>query len=89
MQHRMDANPIRFLPAFYESHNDDILVINNAQIEVDTCEIWATATYRRTDGGLVASDGPRLLPQTITIQHVQAGWFITSVKFFDAPSFCD
>lgn len=74
---------------YYESYIDDIRVISSTQIEVDTCEVWATATYRRADGTLVASDGPRLLPQTITIQQGQGGWFITSVNFFDAPSFCN
>jgi hypothetical protein len=74
---------------YYESYIADIRVISSTQIEVDTCEVWATATYRRTDGALVKSDGPGLLPQTITIQRLQAGWFITSVNFFDAPSFCN
>jgi hypothetical protein len=31
-----------------------------------------TTTYRRADGTLVNSDGPRLLPQTITIQRLDA-----------------
>lgn len=74
---------------YYESYINDIRVVNNAHIEVDTCEVWSTATYRVSDGQLVASDGPALLPQTITIQQLNAGWFITAVEFFDAPSFCN
>lgn len=74
---------------YYESYINDIRVINDSQIEVDTCEVWATNTYRRSDGALVSSDGPTLLPQTITIQRLNAGWFITAVNFFDAPSFCN
>ena len=73
---------------YYESYISDIRVLSNTHLEVDTCEVWSTATYRRTDGALVTSDGPRLLPQTITIQRLQAGWFITAVSFFEAPSFC-
>lgn len=74
---------------YYESYIDDIRVISNTHLEVDTCEVWATETYRRSDGALVNSDGPRLLPQTITIQRLDGGWFITAVNFFDAPSFCN
>lgn len=74
---------------YYESYINDIRVINNAHIEVDTCEVWTTAVYRLSDGQLIASEGPSLLPQTLTIQQLNAGWFITAVEFFDAPSFCD
>ncbi|MCC6567635.1 MAG: matrixin family metalloprotease [Anaerolineales bacterium] len=74
---------------YYESYINDIRVINNAHLEVDTCEVWTTATYRLSDGQLISSDGPSLLPQTITIQQANAGWFITAVDFFDAPAFCN
>jgi len=74
---------------YYESYISDIRVINDSHLEVDTCEVWTTATYRRVDGQLVDSEGPILLPQTITIQNLEAGWSITSVNFFEAPSFCN
>lgn len=74
---------------YYESYINDIRVINNARLEVDTCEVWTTSVYRLSDGQLTSSDGPTLLPQTITIQQSNAGWFITAVQFFDAPSFCN
>jgi len=74
---------------YYESYINDIRVLSESQIEVDTCEVWTTSTYQRADGQLISSDGPTLLPQTITIQKSDAGWFITVVKFFDAPSFCN
>jgi hypothetical protein len=74
---------------YYESYVDDIRVISSALIEVDSCEVWTTATYRLADGSLLSSDGPALLPQTITIQRLDSGWFITSVDFFEAPSFCN
>jgi len=73
---------------YYESYINDIRVISDAHIEVDTCEVWTTNIYRRSDGELTQSDGPALLPQTITIQQLEGGWFITGVEFFDAPAFC-
>ncbi|MBC7876983.1 MAG: matrixin family metalloprotease [Anaerolineales bacterium] len=73
---------------FYESYINNIRVINNTTLEVDTCEVWSTNIYQRSDGSLVQSIQPRLLPQTITIQNIGQGWFITQVNFFDAPSFC-
>lgn len=73
---------------YYESSIKDIRVVNNALIEVDTCEVWATNTYRLSDGQWVDGTGPDLLPQTITIEQMNGSWFITDVNFFDAPSFC-
>jgi hypothetical protein len=73
---------------YYQSYINDIRVVNNALIEVDTCEVWTTDTYRASDGQLLESVGPDLLPQTITIEQLNGGWFITNVEFFNAPSFC-
>ncbi|MBE0681083.1 MAG: matrixin family metalloprotease [Anaerolineales bacterium] len=72
----------------YKSYIDDIRLIDNASIEVDTCEVWSTNLYRRSDGALIQSIDPRLLPQTIRIEKLNSGWFITKVDFFDAPAFC-
>jgi hypothetical protein len=74
---------------FYKSYIHDIRVIDNSNIEVDTCEVWSTKTYRRSDSELIQNIDPRLLPQTITIQKLNQGWFITKVNFFDAPAFCN
>lgn len=74
---------------FYKSNIDDIRIISNTSIEVDTCEVWSTSIYDRSDGALKQSIDPRLLPQTITIQKFDQGWFITNVNFFDAPAFCN
>jgi hypothetical protein len=63
-------------------------VVNNARIEVDTCEVWTTNTYRLSDSQLADSTGPDLLPQTITIEQLNGNWFITNVNFFNPPSFC-
>jgi hypothetical protein len=73
---------------YYESYISDIRVINNTHIEVDTCEVWTTSIYRRSDGELIESGSPTLLPQTITIQQLNGGWFITAVNFQTAPAFC-
>jgi hypothetical protein len=51
--------------------------------------VWSTNIYRRSDGALIQTIDPRLLPQTITIQKLDQGWFITQVNFFDAPAFCN
>lgn len=72
----------------YKSYIDDIRVISQTHIEVDTCEVWTTQLYRSANGLLSKTDGPTLLPQTITITRLEKGWFITNVKFFDAPAFC-
>ena len=74
---------------YYDSYINDIRVLSDTQIEVDTCEVWTTSTYRRADGQPVESGEPTLLPQTITIQKLDSGWFITQVNFFDAPAFCN
>ncbi len=73
---------------YYESYINDIRVVNNALIEVDTCEVWTTDTYRLSDSQLVASQGPDLLPQTITIEQLDGNWYITTVDFLQAPAFC-
>ncbi len=73
----------------YKSKINDIRVISNTNIEVDTCEVWSTNIYQRSDGTLIQGTNPRLLPQTITIQKLDQGWFITNVNFFDAPAFCN
>jgi hypothetical protein len=73
---------------YYQSYINDIRVVDNTHIEVDSCEVWTNDTYNKSSGDLVASDGPTLLPQTITIQQINSNWTITDVQFFDAPAFC-
>jgi hypothetical protein len=74
---------------YYQSYIDDIRIINQGHLEVDSCETWTTSTYRRSDEALIQGGEPRLLPQTITIQQINNNWFITDVQFFNAPAFCD
>ncbi|HMZ06886.1 MAG TPA: matrixin family metalloprotease [Anaerolineales bacterium] len=73
---------------YYKSYIADIRIINDTNIEVNTCEVWSTQFYKRSDSSLVQSNGPSLLPQTIVIQKIGNNWFITTVQFFEAPAFC-
>ena len=73
---------------YYESYINDIRVLSDTSIEVDTCEVWTTNTYRISDGQWVDGEGPSLQPQTVTIEQLDGSWFITSVNFFDPPAFC-
>lgn len=74
---------------YYESYIHDIRVLSDTQIEVDTCEVWTTSIYRRSDEEPIQSGEPTLLPQTITIEQLNGGWFITAVNFQNAPAFCN
>jgi hypothetical protein len=73
---------------YYQSFINDIRVLTNTQIEVDTCEVWTNTVYRASDGEPISSDGPSLIPQTITIEQLDSNWYITDVQFFDPPAFC-
>jgi Predicted Zn-dependent proteases len=73
---------------YYQSFIHDIRVNDNTHIEVHTCEVWTNETYNKSSGELVDSEGPTLLPQTITIQQIDSNWYITAVQFYDAPAFC-
>jgi hypothetical protein len=73
---------------YYQSFINDIRVITDTQIEVDTCEVWTNTIYRASDGEPISSDGPSLTPQIITIEQLNSNWYITNVQFFDPPAFC-
>lgn len=73
---------------YYRSYIDDVRIISNRQLEVDTCEVWSSTIYLQEDGSVVSYEEPELLPQTLTIRHLDVGWFITDVQFFNAPAFC-
>jgi hypothetical protein len=74
---------------YYQSYIHDIRMLSNTRIEVDTCEVWTTSIFRASDGELVQSQGPELLPQTITLEDLGGNdWYITQVEFFQAPAFC-
>lgn len=73
---------------YYQSYIDGIEVVSQDRIHVATCEVWSTAIYRRSDGALIESNEPALLPQTITIERINSRWFVTAVQFLEAPAFC-
>jgi hypothetical protein len=73
---------------YYQSYISDIQVIDDTTLQVDTCEVWTDTTYRVSDGQPIDSQGPYLLPQTITIRQQGPDWFITNVDFYDPPAFC-
>lgn len=73
---------------YYQSYIHDIRVIDSATIEVDTCEIWSTSTYRASDGALLENTGNTLTPQTLLMEYLGNQWYITAVAFYDAPAFC-
>lgn len=70
------------------SYIDDIRHLNDSLLEVDTCETWQTSTFDRSTQETVGDTSTRLLPQTLTIEQLGNGWFITNVQFYDAPAFC-
>ncbi len=72
----------------YKSYMRDIRVLSKTHIEVDTCEVWTQQLYYRNSGKLNKTQGPELVPQTITLEKLENGWFITKINFFDPPSFC-
>jgi hypothetical protein len=73
---------------YYQSYINDIRVITDTQIQVETCEVWTNTIYRASDGEPVNTDGPILIPQTITIEQLDTNWYITAVQFHDGQAFC-
>lgn len=73
---------------YYKSYVADIKIINAAQIEAKTCEVWTTQFFQKSDGKIVQTIEATLLPQTIIIQKIGENWFITKVNFEKAPAFC-
>ena len=55
---------------YYRSYIDDVRIISNRQLEVDTCEVWSSTTYNQEDGTVVSYEEPQLLPQTLTLQRL-------------------
>ncbi|HSH02823.1 MAG TPA: matrixin family metalloprotease [Anaerolineae bacterium] len=74
---------------YYNSYIYDIRVINDSQIEVDTCEYWDSDFYVRSTGEYLQGSEGSLTPQTITLQELATDdWYVTNVDFYDAPHFC-
>ena len=66
----------------------DVRVISDTKIEVDDCEKWSDDYYRADTGVLVSSEPESMLPQTLTLERLATGWFVTGVVFYDPPHFC-
>ena len=66
----------------------DVRVISDTKIEVDDCEKWSHDYYRADTGVLVSSEPESTLPQTLTLERLATGWFVTGVVFYDPPHFC-
>ena len=79
-----------YVPRFDFANSSTVAIrtVRNGKIEVDRCEIWSGSYHPRDENAPVTEEPPDLVPQTITIEHLRAGWFITRIAFYDAPSFC-
>ncbi|MBK8900806.1 MAG: hypothetical protein IPM53_06480 [Anaerolineaceae bacterium] len=66
----------------------DIQFVDDFRIEVDSCEVWSADYFSVWDSSYLSSDAPALVPQTIVIEQLGSGWFITDVIFYNAPAFC-
>jgi len=74
---------------YQKSYIADIRHHPNNQVEVDSCEFW-TNNYFNQQGGLIEPATQKLVPQTITIEEIDAKWFITDVTIYkpDEQNFC-
>jgi hypothetical protein len=68
------------------SYIHDVRPVQPGRIEVDTCEVWSNTYYQNMVP--VRSEGPVVVPQTITIQDYQSQSFIIAVQLYEAPAFC-
>jgi len=86
----LSAQGMVFVPAFdpNKSKTADIREITNGRLEVDRCEFWSGSYFAQSDRALVSTDPVELVPQTITLEFLPDGWFITSIEFYDDSSFC-
>ena len=73
---------------FPASATVDIRLLSDAKVEADRCECWSGAYYTIEDDRLVRTERRELLAQTITMQNLPNGWFITQILFHNAPAFC-
>lgn len=74
---------------YENSYIDDIRITQNNKIEVDSCEYWANDYYDRQTGTFIDSDPWELVPQTITIEQLNANFYITSIAFYTGQAFCN
>ena len=87
---RLSARGLVHLPSFdfANSATIDVRTLSDSKIEADRCEIWSGEYRNAGDDSLASTEPADLVPQTITIELLAEGWFITQIAFHDAPSFC-
>jgi hypothetical protein len=74
---------------FEKSSWVDIRQINEDMIEADTCEYWSGTYYNRADGTYSHTAPYDVVPQTITIEWLGEGWFITKINFYPLHLSCE
>ena len=87
---RLSEQDMIYVPRFDVGNSStvDIRAVTDGRIEVDRCEVWSGSYYARADRTLVREEPADLVPQTITLEHLNDGWFITRINFYDHSSFC-
>ncbi len=87
---RLSEQDMLYVPRidFGKSSTVDIRAVTDGRIEVDRCEVWSGSYYARADRALVGEEPEDLVPQTITLERLSDGWFITRIDFYDHSSFC-
>ena len=87
---RLSARGVVHVPSFDFDNSATINVrtLSDSKIEADRCEIWSGEYRDAGDDTLASTEPADLVPQTITIERLAGGWFITQIAFHDAPSFC-
>jgi hypothetical protein len=66
----------------------DVRVISGTRIEVDSCEKWTTSYYESGTDTFLGSEPTDRVPQTITMERLTSGWYVTEIEFFTWPHFC-
>lgn len=67
----------------YNARNDSV-----SKVTVEICSMWSSTTAQRATGVQIAQSPPTLYPQTLVLEQIATGWFITSMTVHTAPAFC-
>lgn len=58
-------------------------------LEVDACELWSGTYSSLFTGVIVGTESPHWVPQTLTIRKLSEQLFVTDVKSYPPPAFCN
>lgn len=58
-------------------------------LEADACELWSETYFSLSTGVIVGTEGPHWVPQTVTIRKLEEQPFVTDVKTYPPPAFCN